>query len=242
MKRLGLIGSYIFIALLIISLAANFSVGDSIYCGMHGYRYAQLGFDCSNHVNSFLSAFLANPQTYFFTISILLVILLFFHHIPYLKPEYWVRVADRPVEWVVKKILFTSLEVMVVFYPLFVVAGLVLGFSFAWEGRLPFYPVYLFIFTSMVGTLFHVIYVLTEKYIASLFAFFFINLIYFNIIYEISWLMPTPADPITVTGITWHTAADSTLIINASIFYIIFMLIASSITLVIALKRKECYR
>ena len=152
------------------------------------------------------------------------------------------RIADRTVAWVVKKILLFSLEVMVIFYPLFVVAGFVLGFSFVLEIQLLFYPVYLFVFTALVVTFFHVVYVFTEKYIVALFSFFFINLIYFNIIFEISWLMPTPADSIAISGITWHTAADSMLIINASIFYIISMLIASSITLVIALKRKECYR
>jgi len=226
MKKLGLWGTYLFISLLIISLASNFSRGDSIYCGMHSDHYAQLGFDCSNHVNSFLSAFLGNPQTYFFTINILLVILLFFHHIPYLRPEYWVRVADNPVRWVVKKILLISLEVMVVFYLLFVVAGVVLGFTSEWEIQLLFYPMYLFVFTSVVVTLFHVVYVLTEKYIVALFAFFFVNLIYFNIIDEIAW----------------QIFADHTFIIKFSIYYIIFMLIASSITLIIALKRKECYK
>jgi len=242
MRKLGLLISYLFITLLIFFLASDFSLGYSIYCGMHGYRYAQLGFDCSNHVNSFLSAFLRNPQTYFFTFSILLVILLFFRHIPYLKSEYWVRVADKPVWWVGKKVLLLSLEVMAVFYPLFVVSGLVLGFSVAWEVQLLFYPLYLFIFTAMVTTFFHVVYVTTEKYVIALFAFFFTNNIYIAIIDEIAWLMPTTSDLAHVGGLSWFAAAKSPFIINLSIFYIILMLAASSIILVIALKRKECYR
>jgi len=243
MKRLGLWGTYLFTALLMISLALGFSQGDSIYCGIYGYHYAQLGFDCSNHVNSFLSAFLGNPQTYFFTISILLVILLFFHHIPYLRPEYWVRVADNPARWVVKKILLISLEVTVVFYPLFVVAGMVLGFTFEWEIQLLLYPLYLFVFTALVVTLFHVFYVLTEKYIVALFVFFFTNLIYFNIIDEIAWQTST-GDSLNVDAIdgVMFPTFNNSFIIYASIFYVISMLIASSIALIIALKRKECYK
>jgi len=226
MKKLGLLGTYLFTALFITFLASDFSLGDSIYCYDFGYRYAQLGFDCNNHVNSFLSAFLRNPQTYFFTISLLLIIILFFHHTPYLRPEYWVRLTDRPVRWVVKKILLISLEVIAVFYPLFVIAGLILGFSFEWEIQYLLYPLYLFVFTALVVTFFHVVYVFTEKYIVALFAFFFTNLISFNIIDEIAW----------------QTFADDTFITNFSISYIIFMLIASSIILIIALRRKECYR
>ena len=242
MKKLGLLGSYLFIALLIISLASSFSTGDSIYCNIHWYTYAGRGFDCSNHINSFLFAYLGNPQTYFFTMSLLLILILFFHHTPYLRPEYWVRIADNPMRWVVKTILLTSLEVAVVFYPLFVTAGFILGFSSEWDIQLLIFPLYLFVYTSLVVALFHVVYVLTEKYIVALFAFFFINAIYFFIIHEISWHLPMPIDSPVIDGISFHIPGESLFIINLSIFYVIFMLIISFITLIIALKRKECYQ
>jgi len=237
MKKIGILGTYLFITLLTIFLASDFSLGYSEYCNQFGYRYSGIGhladhlsgFDCSTHVNSFLSAFLGNPQTYFFTISILLVILFFFNHTPYLKPEYWIRVAN-PVRWVVKKILLISLEVTVALFILFIVAGLLLGFSVEWELWLLFYPIFLFIFSAMSITFYHVIYVVTEKYIISLLAFFFMNLIYFTIINEIAWAM------------IFDYFERDVFITNISISNIIFMLVASSITLVIALKRKECYQ
>lgn len=226
MRKLGLLGIYLFIALLITFLASDFSLGYSNYCYRFGYRYMALGFDCSNHVNSFLAAYLGRPQTYFFTISLLLMMILFFRHIPYLKPEYWVRVASNPIWFVAKKILAISLEVMVVFYSLFVIAGLIQGFSFAWEIKLLFYPVFLWAFSSLVVTFYHLVYVLTKKYIIALFVFFFTNLIFF----------------VMIDQIAWSTFADDTFVINFSVFYTMLMLVTSAITLAIALRHKECYQ
>jgi len=240
MKKLGRIIVYSLSGLLIFSLASSFPNGDSIYCHANGQFYAELGFDCQNHVNAFLSAYLANPQTYFFTISLLLVVILLFHHIPYLKPEYWVRIADHPGRWVVKKIFLTSLEVAFLFYFIFLLPGFALGFSIWWNLQLLYYLLYLFIFIALVNMIFHVIYVISEKYIIALFAFFFINIIFFYIIYEISWLIGgTFTD---VDGIAIFNPANDPLILRTSIAYIFIMSIVSIITLFIALGRKECFK
>ena len=226
MRRLGIFGTYLFFIFLTISLAHDFSRGYSLYCKSFEATYAELGFNCSTHVNSFLAAFLANPQTYFFTISLLMMILLFFQHIPYLKPEYWVRVADKSRRWVGKKILLTSFSAVAVLYSSFVVAGFVLGFSSMWEVQFLLYPLYLFIYSTLIMTMFHVVYVLSEKPIIALFTFFFTNFIFFVVISEIAW----------------QTLLDATFVRDLSIFYVFFMLASSFITLIIALKRKECYK
>jgi len=240
MRKLGLLGTYLFITLLIIFLAFEFSQGNSLYCAIHHHQYAQDGFDCSHHVNSFLSANLGNPGTYFFTISLLLILILFFHYAPYLKPEYWVRIADRPAQWIVKKILLISLEILVILYLLFALSGFIFGFSFEWEIQLLFYPIFIFIYSLSVITFFNLIYVLTEKHIIALFTFFFANLIYFNVIDEIAWQIFSGYAP-DIYGVTYPTF-DNDFIINASIFYTIFISIASFIILIIALKRKECFK
>jgi len=240
MKRLGRIITYLMIGLLIWSLASSFSQGLSNYCAASGEFYAQQGFDCNTHVNAFLSAYLGNPQTYFFSISLFLVFILFFHHVPYLKPEYWIRIANKPRWWVGKKIFLTTLEVTALFYLLYGGVGVVLGFSVTWTSELLLYPLYLFGFIALVNVLFQVVYVFTEKYVVALFSFFFINNLFFYIIYEIAWL--TGGTFLVLDGIQVFDPANDPFILKMSHVYVVLMLLAGFTTLFIILKRKECFK
>lgn len=240
MKKVGLVITYLILILLVFFLALDFSHGDSLYCGVHEQRYALLGFSCSNHVNSFLFAFLANPGTYFFTISLLFILILFFKHTPYIKPEYWVRITDNPSKWVVKKMFSTALEMAILFYLVFASIGFLFGFTFEFEFRLLLPLIYLLIFTFTVVVKFHMIYVFTGKYIVALFSFFFINFIFFTVIDEVTF-RNSLGQGVSV-GNTIFQNFENHVVTNAVITYVCVMLIICFITLIIALRRKECYK
>jgi len=240
MIKLGRIITYSVIGLLVWSLASEFTKGFSNYCAGNWEFYEELGFHCDTHTNAFLSAYLGDPQHYFFAISLLLIFVLFFHHVPYLKPEYWVRIANSPQIWVVKKILSITLEVTALFYLFYTGIPLILGFSVAWTSELLHYPLYLFAFITLINVIFHLIYVVTEKYVVALFSFFFINNLFFYIIYEIAWL--TGGTFINIGDVQVFDPASDSFILQMTTIYVSVMLLVCFTTLLIALKNKECFK
>jgi len=148
-KRLGLMLSYVFILILVTYLAAD-----------------ALSFH--NQLSTFITSYLDNDQTYFFVFTILLVPIFLFHHIPYLKPEYFLRMRQRIRYYIFRKVMLDSLQVAGVIFISFIWGGLTMGLhpEFSLSYFRYFLQVFLFMATSFL--LYHAIYALVHKHFIAI--------------------------------------------------------------------------
>lgn len=237
MRKIGFILTGLIILLFLFSITHDFSRGDSIYCATAWEMYDVQGFYCSRHANAFLSATLGDSGTYFFTLSLFLICLIFFNHQPYLRPEEWIRTNDKRLKRILKNTVASSLSLSLFFYFAHALPSLILGFSFTLEPQLFIYLTFLFLYIIMTHLQFHVVYALSHQPVVALFSFFLINSFFYFVIDEIAWnLNPTM---IEIGSVSHFLPAQDPFIWQASVLFVTLNLTLILLIFPYIIRKKE---
>ncbi|UOE94742.1 hypothetical protein [Alkalihalobacillus sp. LMS39] len=210
-RKFGLMAVYLFIFVLAVYLAYDFLLFES------------------SSMNSFLEAYLGNFQTYLYVFTLLLIPIILFHHVNYLKAEYLSRIKPSLLKYIIKKSIFNSLQTTFVFYFSFISGAVILRLHFDVSILILLLFIQLFIFILACFLLYHAIYLLTFKPMLGLFCIIFTNFSFSVSGFAFGFLFISDDD--VFYEIYYY----------ASMIYIVFILITSLISLALTVKKKECY-
>ena len=210
-KKIGLISTYFFIFI----ITFYFSSNAAIY---------------NRTMNEYIASYLGNFQTYFFVFTQLLLPIILFNHIHYLKPEYVVRMKNSLFIYIIKKIMEDSIQIILLIFAFFFVSGFLLRLPFEMDIFLYislFFQFYIYIIAIFL--FYHTLYVLLEKYVLALFIIVASNLIVNTGTFGFRFIF------------IYDDYLDQILFYIISWIYFLIIIIVSLVSLLIITKRKECY-